>query len=194
MVVMEDGKRRLKLMRWGLVPSWAKDPAIGNKMINARAETISEKPSYRKPFLHQRCLIPGTGFFEWRKVDGARAKIPMHIVLKGRKLFVFAGVWDLWKAPDGRGLWSFAVITTAAGDFMRPIHDRQPVILDRKDWGTWLDPNLTDGTKLAPLLTPAASAEMEAFEVSTAVNSPKIDDVRCISALTNLLSSTKNHG
>ncbi len=184
-VVMEDGKRWLRLMKWGLVPSWAKDPAIGNQMINARAETVAEKPSYRKPFQRQRCLVPVTGFYEWRKVDGARAKIPMHIALKRRKLFAFAGLWDLWKAPDGREQRTFAIITTAAGDLMRPIHDRQPLILDRKDWDAWLDSNLTNVAKLAPLLTSTTIADMEAYEVSVTVNNPRNDVPECIALLTN---------
>ena len=179
-VVMEDGKRRLRLMRWGLVPSWAKDPAIGNKMINARAETVAEKPSYRKPFQRQRCLAPATSFFEWQKVTGARAKIPMCIAFKGMKLFAMAGLWDLWKMPDGRELRSFAIITTAAGDFMRPIHERQPVISDRKDWQAWLDPALTDPARLTALLASSTAAEPEAYEVSTAVNSPSNDVEECI--------------
>lgn len=166
-------------MRWGLVPSWSKDPAIGNKMINARAETLTEKPSYRKPFQRQRCLVPATGIFEWRKVEGARAKIPMHIALKSKKLFTMAGLWDVWKAPDDRELHSFAIITTAANDLMRPIHERQPLILDRKDWQTWLDPALNDPAKLTPLLTPSPATEMEAYEVSTAVNS-RNDASECI--------------
>lgn len=179
-VVMEDGKRRLKLMRWGLVPSWAKDPAIGNQMINARAETVAEKPSYRKPFQRQRCLVPVTGFFEWQKVAGARAKTPMHIALKTKKLFVFAGLCDLWKAPDSRELRTFTIITTAAGDLMQPIHERQPVILDRKDWQAWLDPALNDLAKLTAILAASPAANLEAYEVSPTVNSPANDVPVCV--------------
>ncbi len=172
-------------MHWGLVPSWAKDPSIGNKMINARAETITQKPSFRRPFERQRCLVPVDGFYEWQKVAGARVKIPTRIVMKDRCLFALAGIWDIWKKPDGGELRSFAIITTAANDLMKAIHDRMPVILAKQDWDTWLDPKCIDIPKLTGLLRSYPSDEMETYEVSTAVNSPRNDVRECFVLLTS---------
>lgn len=184
-LINENDKRCLRLMNWGLVPSWAKDPSIGNKMINARAETITQKPSFRKPFERQRCLIPVDGFYEWQKVTGARAKIPTRIVMKDRRLFALAGIWDIWKKPDGGELRSFAIITTAANDLMRSIHERMPVILSKQDWTTWLDPKFMDISKLTELFKPFPSEAMETYEVSTAVNSPRNDVSECFAVLTS---------
>ncbi|MBI4369223.1 MAG: SOS response-associated peptidase [Elusimicrobia bacterium] len=121
--VINPGSRILNLMQWGLVPSWAKEAAIGNKMINARAETIAEKPSYRKSFERRRCLVLADGFFEWRMVEGIKRKIPMRITLKNREPFALAGLWDIWKKPDGGEIRSFTIITTQPNDFMKPIHN-----------------------------------------------------------------------
>lgn len=172
--------RLCRLIRWGLVPHWAKEEAIGYKMINARAETIAEKPSYRKSFERRRCLVLADGFYEWQKVDGLKQKIPMRIMLKNKEPFAFAGLWDVWKKPDGGELRSFTIITTEPNDFMKAIHNRMPVILRQKDEEMWLDPDLKDTSKLLPLLVPFASKEMDAYEVSTIVNSPQNDDPQCI--------------
>ena len=177
-VLLEGGKPTLKMMRWGLVPSWAKDTAIGNKMINARAETAADKPSYRKPFKSQRCLVPADGFYEWRKVN-EKIKTPMRIVIKSRGLFAMAGLWDRWKQPDGKELLSFTILTTGSGEFMRPIHERQPCVLGRRDESTWLDPAQTP-EHLARLLIPSPDTRFEAYEVSRAVNIPSNDTPECI--------------
>ncbi len=126
-VVEEDEKRKLKMFRWGLVPSWAKDPAIGNKMINARAETVSEKPSFRSAFKRRRCLIVADGFYEWQKTDGG-AKQPYHFRMKDSSPFAFAGLWETWDG-DGADVRSCSIITTDANDLMKEIHHRMPVIL-----------------------------------------------------------------
>ncbi|MBI4063449.1 MAG: SOS response-associated peptidase [Elusimicrobia bacterium] len=179
-IVIWEEIRLCRLIRWGLVPHWAKEEAIGYKMINARAETIAEKPSYRKSFERRRCLVLADGFYEWQKVDGLKQKIPMRIMLKNKEPFAFAGLWDVWKKPDGGELRSFTIITTEPNDFMKAIHNRMPVILRQKDEEMWLDPDLKDTSKLLPLLVPFASKEMDAYEVSTIVNSPQNDDPQCI--------------
>ena len=167
------------MMRWGLVPFWAKEASIGYKMINAKGETITEKPSFRKPFKEKRCLVLGDGFYEWNKPD-KKNKIPFRFVLKSRDPFAFAGLWDAWKTPEGEMLLSFTIITTTANELMEPIHDRMPVILHEKDEGMWLDPQLNDSEKLSTLLKPYPSNEMGAYKVSTIVNSPKNDTPKCI--------------
>lgn len=178
-VIAIDGSKRFISMRWGLIPSWAKDAAIGNRMINARAETLTEKPSFRKAFERRRCLVPTDGFYEWRKTD-AKTKTPMHFVLKSRQPFAFAGLWESWKNPDGQELRSFTIITTAANDLLRPIHDRMPVILRPEDEEKWLDIGSSDTAKLIPLLGPYPAEEMETYAVSTLVNSPRNDTPACI--------------
>lgn len=177
-VVINDGRRFLTLMQWGLVPSWAQDPSIGNRMINARAETVAEKPAFRRLIGKRRCLVLADGFFEWRK-EGKR-KVPMRIVLKERELFAFAGLWDSWKKPDGGELRTFTIITTEANSLLRPIHDRMPVILDNLTQKEWLDPERQDPKILTVLLQPFPSELMDAYEVSTLVNSPANDRPDCV--------------
>jgi len=179
-VVVREDTRILKMMKWGLVPYWAKDESIGYKMINARAETLTQKPSFKKPFKERRCLVLADGFYEWRKTEKKGFKVPMRFVLKGREPFSFAGLWDVWQKPDGEKLLSFTIITTEANDLMRPIHDRMPVILPKEDEDLWLDPDLKDVNKLVPLLTPYPSDTMDFYEVSTLVNSPENDIPECI--------------
>jgi putative SOS response-associated peptidase YedK len=164
----EEG-RELVAMRWGLIPSWAKDEKAGYSMINARAETVAEKPAFRR----RRCLIPVDGFYEWKKLE--RAKQPFHVRLRNGEPFAFAGLWEHWQGPEGRTVESCAIIVTDANELMRPIHDRMPVILDRGSYATWLDPNLTDAERLKALLAPYPNERMEAQPVSAAVNSPKND-------------------
>ena len=158
-------------MRWGLVPSWAKDPKIGNRMINARSETVTEKPSFRTSFKRRRCLIPADGFYEWKR-EG-KAKKPMLITANPGGLFAFAGLWETWKQPDGSWLLTCAIITTSANEFMKSIHDRMPVILPREAEASWLDPEEQDTAMLSELLLPYDSDRMEGYEVSTLVNSPR---------------------
>src|SRR3989337_1499416 len=146
-VIVNQDNRELKMMRWGLIPFWAKDISIGYKMINAKAETLSEKPSFRKSFKDKRCLVLADGFYEWKKPD-KKTKIPLRFVLKSREPFAFAGLWDQWKNPDGEILLSFTIITIYANELMAPIHDRMPVILQEKDESKWLDPEFKDTERL----------------------------------------------
>ena len=167
-VVEEDGKRKLRMLRWGLIPSWAKDPAIGNKMINARAETVSEKPSFRTAFKKRRCLIVADGFYEWHKTDSGEQ--PYHLKMEDGSPFAFAGMWETWK--NGEEIRSCAIITTTANDLMGEIHHRMPVILPPENYGVWLDPDFDEKEALLDLLNPYPSKEMEAYAVSRRVNRP----------------------
>jgi len=172
LTVTNDGsENHPELMRWGLVPPWAKDPKIGNRMINARSETLTEKPSFRTAFERRRCLIPADGFYEWKR-EG-KAKKPMLITANPGGLFAFAGLWETWKQPDDCWLLTCAIITTSANEFMTSIHDRMPVILPRESEALWLDPEEQDTAMLSELLLPYDSGRMEAYEVSTLVNSPR---------------------
>lgn len=177
-VIVQDDKRVLRMMKWGLVPHWAKEPGIGYKMINARAEGIEEKPSFRTPFRKRRCLVIANGFYEWKKLD-PKTKVPYLIRLRSGKPFAFAGLWEKWdKGPEP--LETFTIITTENNELIEPIHNRMPVILHEKDESLWLDPELKDPEKLIPLLKPYPSEEMELYEVSTIVNSPRNDVPECI--------------
>ncbi len=175
-IVIEDDHRVLKMMKWGLVPSWAKDEKIGYKMINARSEGIETKPSFRAAFKRHRCLVPTTGFYEWKKVD-ANTKQPYFIRLKSGGPFSFAGLWEVW-GPDK--LETFTIITTENNELIEPIHTRMPVILHEKDEAVWLDPELRNVDQLKELLKPYPSNEMEMYEVSTIVNSPKNESPDCM--------------
>lgn len=174
-VVPNDGKNRLDFFNWGLIPSWAKDPSIGNKMINARAETLQEKPSFRSAFRRRRCLILADGFFEWRQDAGAKSKTPMYIRLKSEKPFALAGLWERWDSPDGSKILSCTIITTEPNELMRPIHNRMPVILPESAYPAWLSPEEMDPAALQPLLVPFTSEAMLAFPISRLVNSPEND-------------------
>ena len=170
-----EGHREVILMRWGLIPYWAKDERIGHRMINARAETAPTKPAFRMPFRRQRCLIPAQGFYEWRKT--AQGKTPYYIRLRDGSTMAFAGLWDGWKSPDGGGLRSCTIITTAANEFVAPLHDRMPVIVPRDSFHTWLT---GDAEAAQQLLLPYGASELEAYPVSRFVNKPENDDPRCI--------------
>lgn len=171
-VIIRESPKRLELMRWGLIPSWAKDPSIGNRMINARAETVAEKPAFRRSLRYRRCLIPATGFYEWQK---GPQKTPYHFALKTGKLFAFAGLWDTWLDPTGSEIRSYTIITTQANALLAPVHDRMPAILRREDEDLWGDPEETDASRVIPLLTPYPAEEMAAYPVSPAVNNPRND-------------------
>ena len=178
-IIREDGRNKAKLMRWGLVPSWSPDPSIGNRMINARSETLTEKPSFKQLLGTHRCLIPADGFYEWRR-DG-KGKVPMRIVMKDRQLFTFAGLWDVWRGdPEGGDLYTFTIITTNANALLRPIHNRMPVIIDRLAATHWLDPAVSHPGTLSILLQPLPSELMAAYEVSRLVNDPRNDSAACI--------------
>jgi putative SOS response-associated peptidase YedK len=179
-VVANSSPTRLDYFKWGLVPSWAKDPAIGSRMINARAETLAEKPSFRTAFRRRRCLVLADGFYEWRKDPGGKSKTPMYIKMKTGQPFAFAGLWEAWNSPDGSLLLTCAIITTAPNSLMAAIHDRMPVILSEQAFPLWLDGGEHSPAELQPLLQPYPEAEMQAFPVSRLVNSPQNDLPDCI--------------
>jgi putative SOS response-associated peptidase YedK len=172
-VVGNDGKRYMKQMRWGLIPSWAKDESIGNRMINARAETLAEKPAFRAALKKRRCLIPADGFYEWQKLG--RVKQPVRIVLKSKQPFGFAGLWEQWISRAGERILSCTIVTTAANELLKPVHDRMPVILTREAETVWLDPSVQGPENLLPLLKQYPADEMEFYPVSREVNSPAVD-------------------
>ncbi|MDF9408263.1 SOS response-associated peptidase [Pelotomaculum isophthalicicum JI] len=174
-IVNNSGGRKVSLMRWGLVPHWAKDKKIGYKMINARAETVEQKPAFRDAFLRRRCLVPADGFFEWRKAGGK--KYPMYINLPGKSLFAFAGIWDSWTAPDGIIINSCSIITTPANAFMSNIHVRMPAILaGEREYKVWLE---ADHVMAKELLQPYEGI-LTAYNVSTIVNSPGVNSPLCV--------------
>jgi putative SOS response-associated peptidase YedK len=173
-----DEKRKLVQFKWGLIPSWAKDPAIGNRMINARAETIHQKPSFKGSFKKRRCLIIANGFFEWKKVG--REKVPVFIRLKSGEPFGFAGLYDFWQSSDGRRIGTCTIITTDANELVQSIHNRMPVIVRKDQERLWLDCSIDDEQSILPLLAPFDASQMEAFEVSKAVNSPENNTEECI--------------
>ena len=159
-------------MRWGLIPFWAKDAKIGYRMINARGETVAEKPSFRTALRKRRCLILADGFYEWQKLGG-KQKRPMRITLKSGEPFAFAGLWETWKNPEGETVKSCTIITTSANDYLRPIHDRMPVILPPEMESFWLDKEIDDPIALTSAIAPYPDDEMEAFEVSPLVNNTR---------------------
>jgi putative SOS response-associated peptidase YedK len=170
---------RLTSLRWGLVPSGAKDPSVGVRLINARAETLSKKPSFREAFRKRRCLVPADGFYEWRDGGGGK-KSPVRVVRKDRGLFAMAGLWERWRRPDGSDLVTFCIVTVAANDLMRPVHERMPLILPPERETDWLNPALTDPQRL---LEPLSCEELEIYPVSSAVNSARNESPECAEAV-----------
>ena len=181
LALINDDGMQPAFLRWGLIPPWAKDPKIGNRMINARAETVAEKPSFRRALARRRCLVLSDGFFEWRKHGGK--KTPVRVVLKSGDPFAFAGLWETWRPRGGEAIRSCTIITTEPNSFMEPIHNRMPVILSRDAESAWLDRGIEDADLLAGLLAPYPSEEMAAYQVSTLVNSPRNDLPACIAPL-----------
>lgn len=175
-------RRELVELRWGLIPHWAKDPGIGNRMINARAETVAQKPAYKTALLRRRCLLPADGFFEWRTGEGKRRQ-PYFIGLHEGEWFAFAGLWESWEGPDHSHVESCTVLTTEPNELIRPIHNRMPVLLPRGAYDLWLDPAVQDFDRLLPLLRPFPAERMRAHAVSTLVNSPRNDSPECIAPL-----------
>ncbi|MFP7233956.1 SOS response-associated peptidase [Bacillus subtilis] len=173
LAIINDGSNnRLGKLRWGLIPPWAKDEKIGYKLINARAETLKVKPAFRKPLISKRCIIPADSFYEWKRLD-PKTKIPMRIKLKSSALFSFAGLYEKWKTNQGTPLYTCTIITTKPNEFMKDIHDRMPVILTHDHEKEWLNPQHTDPNYLQSLLLPYDPDDMEAYQVSSLVNSPK---------------------
>ncbi len=177
----EDGGREMVLARWGLIPSWAKDPSVGARMINARSETIADKPAFRAAFRRRRCLVPADGFYEWQAVNGK--KQPYYIELRDHGPFAIAGLWEHWQAPTGEEIESCTLLTTDANDLVRPLHDRMPVILAPEDYALWLDPAVSDPVLPAQLLRPFPPAAMALHPVSTRVNTVRNDDPSCIAPI-----------
>jgi putative SOS response-associated peptidase YedK len=174
----EEGGRAFARMRWGLIPNWAKDAAIGAKMCNARAETVTEKPSFREPFKRRRCLIPADGFYEWQRQGGR--KQPFLFRMKDGRPFAFAGLWDVWGDGEGEDVETCTILTTEANELLAPVHDRMPVILDASSYRLWLDPSVSKPDVLLPLLAPFPSERMATYPVSTLVNNVSNDAPSCI--------------
>jgi putative SOS response-associated peptidase YedK len=173
--------RELVMLHWGLIPLWSKDAAIGARMINARGETIAEKPSFRTPFRSRRCLILADGFYEWKRVGAG--KQPYHICMDDRRPFAFAGLWDRWAAAGSEPVESCTIVTTAPNGVLAPIHDRMPVILPPAACALWLDPAVREKERLQELLQPFDATSMRAYPVSPRVNNPRNDDRDCIAPL-----------
>jgi putative SOS response-associated peptidase YedK len=173
------GGRELAMLRWGLIPSWAKDASVGGKMINARSETVAEKPSFRSAFRQRRCLVPADGFYEWRR-EG-EIKQPYRIGMKDGHAFAFAGLWESWReSEDGEAVESFTILTCEANRKLRPIHPRMPVILTPESYETWLDTSPGSAERAMSVPRPFAVEPMAFYRVSTRVNSPRNDDPDCL--------------
>ncbi len=181
-IIKDDGGEKVEIMKWGLIPVWAKDPRIGYKLINARDDTIFEKPMWRSVILKKRCLIPADGFFEWKKIpEGSKVrKQPFYIHPKQDELFSFAGVWESWKDVEGLEWKTYSIITTEPNKEMRSVHNRMPVILHQEDEASWLNPSHNDRGSIEPLLRPWEDNGLEMFEVSSDVNATKNNEEKLL--------------
>lgn len=180
-VVREGTENHLTEFRWGLIPFWAKDPAIGNRLINARAETAAEKPSFKHALKYKRCLIVADGFYEWKRAGNK--KQPMLIRRQGGGPFVMAGLWDVWESPEQQKHTTCTILTTSPNSLLQSIHNRMPVILPRHSYEHWLDPHVQNPSQLLPLLQPYPDNDLEAYPVTTLVNSPENNSPECIQPL-----------
>lgn len=176
--LIRDEQRVIMELRWGLIPSWADDPAIGNRLINARAETLDAKPSFRHAFRRRRCLVLADGFYEWQNTE--TGKYPIYIQVDQGEPFAFAGLYERWERQGQNPIMSCTIITTASNELMKPIHDRMPAILPEERYEQWIDPAITDTAELQGLLKAIDADRMNAFPVSRYVNSPAHDDEQCI--------------
>ncbi len=183
-VVGGEGGRRLGTLRWGLVPSWAGDPSIGSRLINARAETVRTKPAFRSAFERRRCLIPADGFYEWQARPGQQRKQPWYVRRRDGAPLAFAGLWEVWRDAEGGRLATCVIVTTGANATVAPLHDRMPVVLEAGRWDTWLDRANVDAEALAGLLVPAADDLLVAVPVSTAVNDVRNDGPELVEPVT----------
>lgn len=179
-VISNDNPDELSFYRWGLIPFWAKDIKIGNRLINAKSETISEKPAFRNSFWRKRCLVLSDSFFEWKKIN-AKEKIPYRIFLKDEPLFALAGIWDTWKDAEGKAINSFSILTTSPNDLMKNIHHRMPVIIGRDNEKEWLKSENSENLKR--LFEPFSTEQMTAYPVSKLVNSPVNDSPEILEAV-----------
>lgn len=182
-VIPNDGRNRLDYFVWGLVPFWAKDPTIGSRMINARGETVDQKPSFKAAFRHRRCLILADGFFEWKKAPDQAAKTPMYIKMKDDRPFALAGLWETWHAPDGSDLFTCTIITTEPNDLLKDVHNRMPVILPEEAYPLWLRTDPAESAELKSLLIPFSPDQMKVYPVSRTVNNPANDTPACVTPL-----------
>jgi putative SOS response-associated peptidase YedK len=180
LAIPNDGANRADFFVWGLIPSWAKDPTIGNRLINARGETLAEKPSFRGSYKYKRCLILADGFYEWKIQPETKVKVPHFIHLKDRKPFAFAGLWDEWHSSDGSQIRSCTIVTIEPNELMAFIHNRMPVILPPDAYTQWIDPAVRTPDSLQALVKPYPAEEMAAYPVSTLVNSPQNDRPECV--------------
>lgn len=186
MAIVHDGERnKLGELRWGLIPEWAKEEKIGYQMLNARSETLADKPAFRKPFERKRCLIPADSFYDWKGTG--KHKQPMRIMLRSKELFSMAGLYDTWISPEGVRISTCTIITTESNEMMKEIHDRMPVILPREQEAAWLNRGTKDVEQLRPLLQPYPSELMMAYPVSSRVGNVRNDDELCIEPLSLLL-------
>ena len=179
----QHNDRQFRLLHWGLIPSWAKDLKMGAKLINARAETVAEKPAFRSAFRQRRCLVLADGFYEWQQQEPKKPKQPFYFRLSNGQPFAFAGLWEHWENGNGEEIDSCTLLTTEPNELMKSIHNRMPVILDPKHYDLWLDPEVKKSELLQPLLHPYPAEEMTAYPVSTAVNKPSNDTAECINSL-----------
>lgn len=186
-IIREDaeGCREFAFARWGLIPSWSKDISIGNSLINARSETVAEKPSFRAAFKRRRCVIPTGGFYEWQTQEG-KSKQPWFFRMSDGSPMSIAGLWEHWQGSDGQEIESCSILTTSANDLMAPIHERMPVILQQEDHATWLSHNITDNALLQKLCQPCPSNILNSYPVTSMVNSPKNDSADCIAPISVL--------
>lgn len=175
LAIPNDDKLKADFFIWGLIPMWAKDPSIGSRLINARGETLAEKPSFRGGYKHKRCLILADGFYEWKSFGEKKSKTPYFIHMKDRKPFAMAGLWDSWEGSDGSSIKTCTIITTQPNELMSLIHDRMPVILHPRDYARWLEPAAQTPDTLQPLIKPFPADAMSAYPVSTLVNKPAND-------------------
>lgn len=174
--VVKQSPKKVQLMRWGLIPHWAKDPKMGFRMINARAETINSKPAYKKPFLTQRCIVPANGFYEWQKTNG---KQPYYFYQSGPSILAIAGLWDRWEDAEKREIFSYTIITTQANESVSPVHDRMPVVLKHEDEDKWLDPE-SQPEILLDCIHQAGKSKLTKRPVSFLVNNPRNDEASLI--------------
>lgn len=182
LVVANRAQRLLRPARWGLVPRWARDPSIGHRMINARAETLAQRPAFRELLERRRCVIPADGFYEWRRLD-RRTRQPFYLRGRDGAPLALAGLWDVWRAADGARLASCTIITVPANGTVAPIHDRMPAILPPAGLDAWLDPAPAPAAALTPWLRPSSDDDLDAYPVSARVNTPAHDDAGCIAPL-----------
>ena len=175
LAIPNDDKLTADFFVWGLIPMWAKDPSIGNRLINARGETLAEKPSFRGSYRHKRCLILADGFYEWKSLAGKKTKTPYFIHMQNRKPFALAGLWDHWESPDGSSIKTCTIITTTPNELMASIHDRMPVVIHPRDYKKWLDSAPQTPENLQPLIKPYPAEAMSAYAVSTLVNKAAYD-------------------